>query len=54
MDSVDRPSVAVNTNTLVDSNILSGVGKSSDPIGQDAFNSSLAYLNLKIIAAIIS
>ena len=33
---VDRPSVAVNTNKLVNSNIPSGVENSSDVIGQDS------------------
>ena len=48
---VDRPSVAVNTNTLVNSNILSGEKNSSDLIGQDSLNSSLANFKLKIIVA---
>ena len=53
VNSVDRPAVAVNTNTQVNT-IRSGNENSSDVIGQNRFNSSLALLNLKIIAAIIS
>ena len=54
LNSVDRLSVAVNKNTLVNNYIPSGVGNSSDLIDLDLFNRFLAYLNLKIIAAIIS
>ena len=54
VNSVDRPSVSVNTNLLVNSNILSGEGNSSNLTGQDPFDSSLAYLNLKMIVALIS
>ena len=51
---VDRPSVAVNTNTLVNRNIPSGVEDSSHVIGQDFSNSSLANFKFQIIVAIIS
>ena len=37
---VDRPPVAVKTNTLVNSKIPSGVESSSDVVGQDFSNSS--------------
>ena len=50
---VDRPLVVVNTNTLVKSNIPSGVENSSDVIGQNFPNSSLANFKLQIIVAII-
>ena len=53
VNSVDRPAVAVNTNSRVNT-IPSGNKNSSDVIGQNRLNSSLALLNLKIIAAIIS
>ena len=53
VNSVDRPTVAVNTNTR-DNTIPSGNEYSSDVIGQNRLNSSFALLNLKIIAAIIS
>ena len=51
--TVDRPAVAVNTNSRV-TTIPSGNTNSSDVIGQNRLNSSLALLILKIIAAIIS
>ena len=54
VNSVDRPLVAVKTNTLVNSYIPSGVGNSSDLVGQDPFISSLTYSNVKIFVAIIS
>ena len=50
--SVNIPAVAVNTNTRVNT-IPSENEKSSDVIGQNRLNSSLALLNLNIIAAII-
>ena len=53
VNSVDRPAVAVNTKTRVNT-IPSGNKISSDVIGQNWLNSSLALLNLKIIAGIIS
>ena len=53
INTVDIPAVAVNTNTRV-TTIPSGNENSSDVIGQNRLNSSLALLNLKIIAAIIS
>ena len=53
VNSVDRPTVAVNTNPRVNT-IPSGNENSSDVIGQNQLNSSLVLLNLKIIAAIIS
>ena len=53
VNSVDRPAVAVNTNSRVIT-IPSGNENSSDVIGQNRANSSLAFLHLKIIAAIIS
>ena len=51
--TVDRPAVAVNTNARV-TTVPSGNKNSSQVIGQNRLNSSLALLNLKIIAAIIS
>ena len=54
INSVDNPSVAVNTNTFVDSNIPWGVENSSEPIGHDSYSSFLATFNHEIIAAIIS
>ena len=51
---VERPSVAGNTNTLVNSNIASRVENSSDVIGQDFSNRSLANFEIKIIVAFIS
>ena len=53
VNTVDRPSVAVNTNARV-TTIPSGNKNSNDVIGQNWLKSSLALLNLKIIAAIIS
>ena len=53
VNTVDRPAVAVNTNSRV-TTIPSGNKNSSNVIGQNRLNSSLALLNLKIIAAIIS
>ena len=53
VNTVDRPAVAVNINARV-TTIPSGNENSSDVIGQNRLNSSLALLNLKIIAAIIS
>ena len=44
VDTVDRPPVAVKTNTT-------GVENSSDMVGQDFLNSSLAYFKVKIIVA---
>ena len=52
VNTVDRPAVAVNTNSQVIT-IPSGNENSSDVISQNWLNSSLALLNLKIIAAII-
>ena len=49
---VDRPPVAVNTNTLVNRNVPSGVENSSDVIGQDFSNSSLANFKLKFLSQI--
>ena len=51
--TVDTPAVAVNTNSRVIT-IPSGNENSSVVIGQNRLNSSLALLNLKMIAAIIS
>ena len=51
---VDKPPIAVNTNTLVNSNILLGVENSSDVIGQNFSNSSLANFKLQMIVANIS
>ena len=53
VDTVVRPAVAVNTYSLVNNNIPSGIQNSSEKIDQNFFNSSLAYFNLKIIVAII-
>ena len=53
VNTVDRPAVAVNTNSRV-TTIPSGNKNSSDVVGQNRLNSSLALLNLKIITAIIS
>ena len=53
VNTVDRPAVAVNTSSRV-TTIPSENENSSDVIGQNRFTSSLALLNLKIIAAIIS
>ena len=53
VNTVNRPAVAVNTNARV-TTIPSGNENWSDVIGQNRLNSSLALLNLKIIAAIIS
>ena len=53
VNTVDRPTVAVKTNSPI-TTILAGNENSSDVIGQNRLNSSLALLNLKIIAAIIS
>ena len=53
VNTVDRPAVAVNTYSRVIT-IPSGNKNSSDVIGQNQLNSSLALFNLKIIAAIIS
>ena len=53
VNTVDRPAVAVNTSSGV-TTIPSGNKNSSDVIGQNRLTSSLALLNLKIIAAIIS
>ena len=53
VNTVDRPAVAVNTNSQ-GITIQSGNENSSDVIGQNRLNNSLALLNLKIIAAIIS
>ena len=52
-NTVDRPAVAVNTNSRVIT-IPSGNENSSDVIGQNRLNSSLGLYNLKIFAAIIS
>ena len=52
VNNVDRPAVAVNTYSRVIT-IPSGTENSSDVIGQNLLNSSLALFNLKIIAAII-
>ena len=51
---VDRSPIAVNYNTFVNSKIPSRVENSSDVIGQDFSNRSLANFKLKIIVAIIS
>ena len=51
--TVDRPAVAVNTSSRVIT-IPSGNKNSSDVIGQNQSKRSLALINLKIIAAIIS
>ena len=53
LNSVDRTAVAVNTNSRVNT-IPSGNKNSSDVIGQNRLKSSLALLNLNIIAGIIS
>ena len=53
VNTVDIPAVAVNTNARV-TTIPSGNENSSDVIGRNRLNSSLALLRLKIIAAIIS
>ena len=53
VNTVDRPAVAVNTNARV-TTMPSGNENSSNVIDQNWLNSSLALLNLKIIAAIIS
>ena len=53
-NTLDRPSVAVNTNTLVNSNILSEVENASDLIGQNFPNSSLANFKHRIFVAIVS
>ena len=53
VNTVDRPAVAVNTNARV-TTIPSGNKKSGNAFGQNRLNSSLALLNLKSIAAIIS
>ena len=53
VNSVDRPAVAVNTKSRGNT-IPSGNENSSDVIGQNQLKSSLALLNLKIIAATIS
>ena len=52
LNTVDRPAVAVNTNSRVITT-PSGNENSSDVIGQNRLNSSLALFNLKLIAAII-
>ena len=52
--SVDRPSVAENSFSIVDSNIPSGDENSSYLIGRDFEISSLTSINLKIIVDIIS
>ena len=49
---VDRPSVAVNT--IVNTNLPSGTINSSDVIGRNFTDSSLASFKLRIVAAIIS
>ena len=54
VNTADRPSVTVNTNTLVNRNIPSGVENASDVIGQNLPNNSLANFKLRIIVAIIS
>ena len=51
---VARPSVAVNSNTLLNSNIPSGQKSSSNVMGQNTSKSSLANFKLKIIVAILS
>ena len=53
VNTVDRPAVATNINFRV-TIIPSGNKNSSNVIGQNRLNSSLALLNLKIIAATIS
>ena len=54
VNTVDRPSVAVNTNTLVNRNTPSGVENASDMLGQSFPDSTLAKFKLRIIVAIIS
>ena len=54
INSVDRPSLVVNTITFINSYIPSVVESSSNLIGQDSHSSFLATFNVKIIAAIIS
>ena len=54
VNTVNRPAVAVNTYTLVISNIPSRVENSSDVIGQELSNSYLVSFNLMIIVAFIS
>ena len=53
VNTVGRPAVGVNTYSLVN-RIPSGAENSSDVIGQNLLNSSLAYFNLKIFVAIVS
>ena len=54
VNTVDRPAIVVKTYSLFNIIIPSGIQNSSEVIGRNLLNSSLAYFDLEIIVGIIS